>query len=226
MITPKVIIKFDKQQDIKNNWQTSNNHISWSNFASRLPSEIVAIVKDKSLKECQKEVERFYQPVYKSETLRVHQDAVQKAWNEIAPKYFKRLKKITKQPLSISPIKVYITTASRCPYNFTEKYFFINYFSSISESLKTIGHELLHFHFHEYDFESVAEKIGKERTHDLREALTVLLNLEFRDLWFVEDKGYEPHKELRAFIAERWNIYKSYQQLLEECVKKIREEVK
>ena len=53
----------------------------------------------------------------------------------------------------------------------------------------------------------------------LKEALTVLLNLEFKDLWFIEDEGYKKHKELREFIAQEWKKEKDFEKLLKKCVK-------
>ena len=59
---------------------------------------------------------------------------------------------------------------------------------------------------------------GKEKTADLKEALTVLLNLEFRNLWVVEDAGYEVHKELRNFITNKWNEEKDFDILIQKCI--------
>ncbi len=80
----------------------------------------------------------------------------------------------------------------------------------------------MHLYFHKFYWDSVEKKLGKEKTSDLKEALTVLLNLEFKDLWFVEDKGYESHKELRNFIMEKWKEEKDFEKLLEKCVEYIR----
>ncbi|MEM4605663.1 MAG: hypothetical protein QW103_01330 [Candidatus Pacearchaeota archaeon] len=78
----------------------------------------------------------------------------------------------------------------------------------------SIGHEIFHFYFHKFYFEELEKKIGKEKTTDFKEALTVLLNLEFNDLFLIEDKGYENHKDLREFIKEKWSKRKSFDFLI------------
>ena len=75
------------------------------------------------------------------------------------------------------------------------------------------------FRSHKIYWDKIESQIGKDKTGDLKEALTVLLNLEFKDLWFVEDKGYESHKELRDFILEEWKKEKDFEKLLEKCIK-------
>ena len=62
----------------------------------------------------------------------------------------------------------------------------------------------MHLYFHKFYWDDVEEQIGKEKTGNLKESLTILLNLEFKDLWFDTDYGYKEHKELRNFIEKQW----------------------
>ena len=94
----------------------------------------------------------------------------------------------------------------------------INFFANISSALLTAGHELMHLHFHEHYFNRVEKELGNKRAHDLKEALTVLLNKEFMDLWFIPDNGYELHKEIREFILKEWKKEKDFDKLLTKCV--------
>ena len=67
-------------------------------------------------------------------------------------------------------------------------------------------HELWHFYtWYSLGINQV-EKLGKEKYNDLKEALTVLLNVEFRDLLpeGIIDAGYPQHKELRDKILKFW----------------------
>jgi len=48
--------------------------------------------------------------------------------------------------------------------------------------------------------------------------LTVLLNIEFKDLLLTSDYGYEEHNELREFISESWKREKNFEQLINLCV--------
>jgi len=146
-------------------------------------------------------------------------ESFQKAWNKINDEYFKRLKKIMKHQFKFKQVNAYVTTVTRCPYNSYEKpWFMFSFFRDIPNALKTCGHELMHIHFHNTYWPEIEKKIGKEKTSDLKEALTVLLNLEFRDLWFVPDIGYSSHKKLREFIRKEWKKKKDFDVLLDKCV--------
>ena len=80
----------------------------------------------------------------------------------------------------------------------------------------------MHLQFHNTYWKEVEEKIGNRKTSDLKEALTVLLNLEFKDLWFVQDMGYDMHKELRDFISKQWKKKKDFNILLDKCIKHLK----
>jgi hypothetical protein len=94
----------------------------------------------------------------------------------------------------------------------------VNAFGTIPGALNTMGHELLHFHFFEHYWNKIEKQIGNNKTDDLKEALTVLLNLEFKDLWFKYDQGYSNHQELRKFISQQWKKKKDFNLLLKKCV--------
>ena len=49
-------------------------------------------------------------------------------------------------------------------------------------------------------YQEVKKQIGKEKTGDLKEALTVLLNTEFNDILEKKDEGYPDHQKLREYI--------------------------
>ena len=64
----------------------------------------------------------------------------------------------------------------------------------------------------------IAKKEDSFETEDLKEALTILLNLEFNDLWFIKEIGYESHEKLREFIKNQWMKNKNFDVLLNKCV--------
>ena len=76
----------------------------------------------------------------------------------------------------------------------------------------------MHIQFHNTYWPKIEKQIGKEKTADLKEALTILLNLEFKDLWFVRDEGYEIHQELRKFIEKEWKENPDFDILMKKCV--------
>lgn len=75
-------------------------------------------------------------------------------------------------------------------------------------------HELWHFYTWQV-FGKDEERIGKEKYNEIKEALTILLNVECKDLLEEgkEDKGYRQHQELRATILQFWNEKKDIRKL-------------
>lgn len=220
---PKLIFKFDKERDLYNIWETCNKDSSWYNHKKNIAPVFLEICEGKELKQCKSELKDHRKKMYQSKLLGVFVKFIQEAWNTINDEYFKRLELITKRKFKFERINAYITTVMRCPYDPKEPSFMVSFFRDISNALLTCGHELMHIQFHNTYWEDVEKKIGENKTADLKEALTVLLNLEFKDLWFVEDKGYDSHKELRAFIEKEWKQEKDFERLLKKCVEYLKE---
>lgn len=67
-------------------------------------------------------------------------------------------------------------------------------------------HELWHFYTWYGLGVDQEERIGKQKYNDLKEALTVLLNVECKDLLSegTIDAGYPQHKEIRENILQYW----------------------
>jgi hypothetical protein len=215
---PKIIFKFDKEKDLYNIWETCNSSSTWFNHKKFVSPILLEICEEKKLDECKEELLQFRDKMYNSGFIIPFINAVQESWNKINDEFFKRLEKITDNKFPFEEVNAYITTVTRCPYDYKESWFMISFFKDILSALVTCGHELMHIHFHNLYWDKIEKQIGQEKTADLKEALTVLLNIEFRDLWFVDDRGYEPHKELRKFIEEEWKKDKNFDVLMERCI--------
>lgn len=215
----KVKFLFDKEKDLYNIWETCNKTSSWSNHKKNVSSTFLKICEGKRFDECKKELENYRIKLDNSGLIEIFVDAVQKAWDKINDKYFERLQEIMKDKFKFKSADAYITTVGRCPYHYGKPWFMVSFFSGIAHALKTSGHELMHIQFHNTYWNKIEKQIGEEKTADLKEALTVLLNLEFKDLWFVDDRGYETHKKLREFITIEWEKEKDFEKLLNKCIK-------
>jgi len=102
-------------------------------------------------------------------------------------------------------ITVYLTVNTRCPYNIKDGWFFVS--MSKGNPVLTMMHELWHFYTWEKFGNNWLEKLGNEKYNDIKESLSVLLNIECKHLLpeGVEDNGYPQHQELRKQIIELWN---------------------
>ena len=210
----------DKQRDIKNIWDKSTKGAPYGNFS--VPENFKKICSNKTLEESTPEFEKFLSKIYSSSYLEVFKNSVEELWGKIEGEFFSRIDKILKFKYKRA-INVYVTTIGICPYNPRESSFMISSLYNLQKAVATCGHEIMHLYFHEFYWTSVEKEIGEEKTAHLKEALTVLLNLEFKDLWLINDEGYSEHKELREFISGEWKKEKDFENLIRKCVAYLKE---
>lgn len=127
----------------------------------------------------------------------------QKDWENISADFQKRAEVIFNISLP-SDITAYLTINSRCPYSIQENSFYVSLQSN--QAKRIVMHELWHFYTWYGLGTDQEEKLGKQKYNDLKEALTVLLNVECKDLLpeGVVDTGYPQHQEIRQKILEYW----------------------
>ncbi len=137
---------------------------------------------------------------------------LEKEWVSISSEFQKRAEDVFGVSLPCD-VTVYLTINGRCPYSIDESFFFA--ILGYSQTRRTIMHELWHFYtWHGLGIDQ-EEKIGKAKYNDLKEALTVLLNVECKDLLpeGVQDGGYPQHQELRNHILEYWQSDRNLKKL-------------
>lgn len=127
----------------------------------------------------------------------------QKDWENISADFQKRAEVIFNISLP-SDITAYLTINSRCPYSIQDNSFYVSLQSN--QAKRIVMHELWHFYTWYGLGTDQEEKLGKYKYNDLKEALTVLLNVECKDLLpeRVVDTGYPQHQEIRQKILEYW----------------------
>ena len=221
-----VKFKFDKEKDLYNIWETCNKGKGYGyDFTKHMPKEIVKICKGKKFSESKPKLRKIFDNIYKNVLIKDIEGYINNSWKKIEKKYFIKLEELTKKKIPFKTVYGYLTSVSRCPYNYDKRNpnFYVQIFSNIPNNLEIAGHELMHIQLHNTNWwKKVKKQIGQEKTHDLKEALTVLLNLRFRDLWIVEDRGYPNHTQLREFIKEEWRKEKDFEKLTDNCIKWIK----
>ena len=82
-------------------------------------------------------------------------------------------------------------------------------------------HELLHFWTWWVFYDEVESgRMTKECYNDVKESLTELLNIEFRDLLDgAHDDGYPQHQEMRAIVGKTWVQTRDIKQVFEATAK-------
>lgn len=125
-------------------------------------------------------------------------------WSTIENEYHRRAETLFKAQVP-HELTAYLTVNTRNPYSIEEDLFFVTV-PSVSVR-KTIMHELWHFYTW-YGLGAEEEsRLGKIKYGDLKEVLTVLLNVTCPDLLpaGVVDAGYPQHQALRAHILDCWS---------------------
>ncbi|MGV8151571.1 MAG: hypothetical protein ACP5OG_00665 [Candidatus Nanoarchaeia archaeon] len=198
---PKVEFKFNVERDLWNHWHKSNNKGKFHNFI--VSKSILDICQDRTYDSCKEELKNYLSNLYESGLFNPFIECVEKSWRPIESEFFKRMNKLMKNNYE-KDIIAYLTTSDICPYNSHEPSFMFSFFYPLPKALATCGHEIMHLYFHDFFWDKIEKQIGNTKTGDLKESLTVLLNHEFKNLWFYTESGYEMHKDLRHFIENQW----------------------
>jgi len=219
----KLNFKFDRERDALNFWQLCNSECYWKNEKTDLNPNYIKSFKGKSFLDSKKEILESLETLHNSPYIKIFRESLNKSWREINDEYFNRLEKITNKSISSENFDAYITTVGRCAYN-KDNSFMVSLKRPLLQAVRTCGHELLHIHIDNYYGDKLRELLGENKFNFFNESLTVLLNLEFKDLWFAEDIGYLQTRNLRNYISSEWKKEKNFEKLLEKCVEYLKQE--
>lgn len=136
----------------------------------------------------------------------------QRDWESISAEFQRKAESIFGASLP-DDVTAYLTVNSRCPYDIQNNYFYVSL--TAPQPSRTVMHELWHFYTLYGLGTDQEEKIGKQKYNDLKESLTVLLNVECKDLLpeGVIDMGYTQHQDMRKKILEYWEKEKNIKDL-------------
>ena len=218
---PKIIFKIDLEKDARNYYGCANSKPHFGHdFTKSMKQKTLIKLKGKKWPEIEIDIRELLKRGYSKINIKLKLKKIENEWRKIEKIYFKKLERLTKRKIYRREFYCYVTTIGRCPYNKKEHWFMINIFNDIDFVMQIIAHELMHLQFYHY-FEKYLrkkQKLSGKQFQDLKEALTVLLNLEFTHIIKKEDKGYSSHKELREFIVKEWKKEPDFDALLNKCV--------
>ncbi len=210
----KVVFNYDREKDI---WCLLNKGKSSVNSQNptKQYEQLVELHGENPSNEA---ADSFVQTYLSEKTVDIEKyvDSYQSDWNTVADEYTKRAETVFGVSLP-KDVVAYLTINSRCPYSLEENYFFVTVPTYPHIARRTVMHELWHFYtWYAFGIEQ-EERLGKQKYNDLKEALTVLLNVECKDLLpeDVTDKGYPQHTELREKILQYWAKDKNIKYLWE-----------
>lgn len=130
------------------------------------------------------------------------------------------LLRITGKEVPFKNVKVFITTARRCPYDPVKGTFFVHYGASKSWIYKISTHECMHLIIHRYYWKKIiGSGLSEQQAHDIKEALTVLINPIFIKNWNLSEKGYPNHQSLRKDIEKIASKSDNFDLIIENTIK-------
>lgn len=128
--------------------------------------------------------------------------SLQKNWDVISKDFERHAEKVFGLSI-IDNITAYLTITGRFPYSTDKKYFYVS--ANKLDANAIAMHELWHFYTWQ-KFGNRIYQIGQDKYNNIKEALTVLLNVECSDLLNGEiDNGYPQHQDLRKTILDTWS---------------------
>jgi len=210
----KINFKYNKEKDIwclLNYGRGSSNSNQSTKVYEKIIADIGNAVDERSVAAF---IDRYL--TENSISVENYREEYQNDWDSVSNLFSRKSEKIFGVGLK-DDIDAYLSINNRCPLNILENYFFVSV-PTVS-ARKTVMHELWHFYtWYKFGVEW-QDKLGKEKYNDIKESLTVLLNVEFKDLLKdVEDKGYSQHQELRKQILYIWQKEKNIEKLWKKLV--------
>lgn len=130
-------------------------------------------------------------------------------WDKIADEVESRNIKLFNTRLDLGNITAYLTIRDRCAYNIQLKYFFVCMCTDHSD--RTSMHEFQHFYTHMLIYPKLENAgLNNQEQNDFKEALTFLLNIEFKDLMGdAVDEGYTKQIKIRSKFEQLWQKHPS-----------------
>ncbi len=216
--------RFDKEKDLKIWLEFVRDPIvngrDTSKYLSKEEQEILKMPKNKQKEFIRKHIDQYYTKEYKDSFLIDTKQKINKPKEEI----IKRLEKIHDKKIPVNDIVVYYNTYNICPYfyNKTKKasgFYVSRFVMDINHEINVFIHETMHVFFHCYFWSYCVKKgLNKEQINDIKEAVSVIINHEFKDIISNEDIGYPNHKKLRKIIEKEWIKEKNFIKMLDKII--------
>jgi hypothetical protein len=221
----------DKDLDIKNHLialkaYKRNKDRGFTQNREESSENLLKLASDEDIKT---EIEKSIEPYYKrKEKLLSLTDDINKEWIKIEKDVIHKLEVIHKFSFPHTSIKGVLSSANRFGYNQNESWFATNMRANKYICIDVATHELMHFMFHKYyDQVCVKKGLDKNQMWDVKEAFSVLLNVEFDQFRFQSDTGKNSplHLMLRKVIQKSWEENHDFDKTLNDAIEYVKSDV-
>jgi hypothetical protein len=211
-------IKLDFEQDAWNWWEACNKVSQGVDWKQKIPIELREKITDKSQAEAYNFLLPYLQELYSKLEVEKYLNEMQTGFDKVKDKLFERMEKVTNRPIYRNNFTCFSTSFPRFPYDYENGYVWISNKRKLEYQIQIFIHELLHFQYFKYFGEKVWDEIGSEKHAELKEAMTIIIDEEFKDITTVQDEGYEIHKNLRKKLLEVWLATKNMDEFIERSI--------
>jgi hypothetical protein len=221
-------ISVDKNADMWNWWNAAQNETgygkTWGDYLKYTAKEIYGEIKGKNKREAFAILRPFLDRLYKTNNnFQASKNKLEKNLAKNFDQACVALEKITGKKLYFQEYKLYLTTFPRCPYNPDEGSLYVR--DNDGDPIGGFMHEVLHFQMHNYwekNPKSSVSKLSEKDFHDLKEALTVVLDEDLVPAIIKKpDRGYDMHQEFRKILHKHWQEHHDFDKLVEFGVEKL-----
>lgn len=218
-----IAFRLNMQLDAQNWYYCARDSFCGVDWVDTIPSEILVVIKNGVEHEVMEALMTMLEWNYAKTKLESHIVDLNKWRNDHWWNVFSKMETIVGKSIPVKDIICNITTVLRCPYDPNEWSFMYCPFDEDDKMLKkpetsiqAITHELLHLMLHYY-FEDYIKScwLTDDEFHTLKEAQTVILNEEYRNMFTSPDRWYEIHQELRCKLAEFRKQNKDFSQFVD-----------
>lgn len=201
--TPHVVFSYDQKKDIENikiGLDVFRNGRKADGTLTEIVKKYGENPSDEQLAEFCGE---FWNGKENIQTLIINQ--MQEYWNSIEEIFFIHFadRMQIESFFGVEIIRGYLSIRWGSGYNSEENWFAFSSHSGTLQNTKTAMHEVMHVFFHKQWWDFCTEQgVSNKNIWDIKEAVTVLLNLWFKNQLIDLDMGYEEHTELRHNIKQ------------------------
>lgn len=212
-------VKIDIKKDAWNWWHACNSHsfgMSWRKVINgQMQKKLLGVSK----KSAYVYLIPHLNKLYKKLNIKTKTKPIQEIFNQKKDLIFQLMEKATGRKVFRNDFTLYLTTLARAPYNYPQGDVWLPIIWSEERYIDVFLHELLHFQTYAYWRKDCPKKMNNEEFENLKEALTVILDEDFKSIISRNDMGYKVHKYLRRDLTKHWQKNKNFDRLVKYGVK-------
>lgn len=216
---PTIKIEQNIEKDAWNWWDACNKTSHGVDWKIKIDADLREKITGKTWDEAYIFLKPHLDKLHTELNISEYVKNIQRDFDQNKDALFARMEEVTGHPICRQDFTCFPTTFPRFPYNYDKGYVWISSRQPIGFQLSVFIHELLHFQYFAYFGEKVWDTLEEKGHATLKEAMTVIINDEFKNLTSEEDEGYEIHQELRPQLLTLWRSDKNMDRFIDSAIK-------